>query len=90
MYNPAITNKPVESIMEPEQAYNRDALALYMGLKIFMKYDRGNSVVPEHDMIYTGHDVPPEKISDEDKTTLKENKWQYDSDLPAWTLSFWS
>lgn len=41
----------------------------------------------EHDIIYTGHQCPPEKIEPSDLARLEELGWTWDSDLPAWSNS---
>ena len=56
-------------------------------LHIFLK-SSGDTQFPfcaEHDIIYTGHTCPPDKIEPVDLARLKELGWTWDADLPAWS-----
>jgi hypothetical protein len=56
---------------------------------IFAKYqpEKKFCVNAEHDQIYTG-DIPPEKMSDEDRSRLDELGWYWDGeDLDRWRHS---
>jgi hypothetical protein len=42
------------------------------------------SMCPEHDEIWIGHDIPPDKMTDADKERMKDLGFTWEEDIPAW------
>lgn len=51
-------------------------------LSVFSKEDL--SMCPEHDEIWIGHDIPPDKLDAAAKKTLKALGFDWDEDASGW------
>jgi len=41
-------------------------------------------LIPEHDEVWIGHEIPPEKLSEEDRKRMEELRFRWDAGIPAW------
>lgn len=63
--------------------YHNTYKEFIIAFSIFDKYDPDATwvLIPEHDQIYSGHNL---EISDEDKEELEYLGWDYDENLNCW------
>ena len=65
-----------------------NALQISGGMSILSMYEKkgleGLKVDAQHDVIYCGPNINPNKIIDEDKKKLEELGWHFDEECECW------
>jgi hypothetical protein len=56
------------------------------GLLILSRYQSRarQTVTAEHDTLWAGHNLEPDRIPEEDQRALKRAGWAWDEDVGAW------
>lgn len=54
-------------------------------LTILAGYTKGDlSMCPEHDEVWIGHAIPPDKMTKEDRVRMEDLGFSWEGDIPAW------